>query len=121
MQARSTLYLLLFLVACAPPDETARPAAEAPATEAGRAPAETAATAAPGPGETCVVGTLTDEGVECQALNTVGGDIYTLVGDLEGRSSGELVCACGEAVEMSTCMQGTTLQLTRIGSPALCP
>ena len=119
MQPRSILCLLLLFAACAPGGEPAQPAADTPAAEAGRAPSESAATAAPG--ETCVVGTLTDEGVECQALNTIGGDIYTLVGDLQGRSSGELVCACGEAVEMSTCMQGTTLQLTRIGSPALCP
>ncbi|MDX1540246.1 MAG: hypothetical protein R3349_02470 [Geminicoccaceae bacterium] len=77
--------------------------------------------AAPAEGETCALGTLTNEGIECPAMQTLQGDLYTLVGDLAGKQAGDLVCACGRPVDMSTCMQGTTLEVTRIGSPALCP
>ena len=108
MSKRSVLCLVLILSACASPEER-------PASEAAGVPAEPAA------GETCVVGTLTNEGVECPAMQTIGGDVYTLVGELAGSEAGDLVCACGHEVEQSTCMQGTTIEVTRIGSPALCP
>ena len=33
-------------------------------------------------GEVCLVGQPSEEGVECQAFRTEGGDLYTLLGDL---------------------------------------
>lgn len=71
--------------------------------------------------EACVVGTLTNEGIECPAMQTIRGDVYTLVGDLDGNEAGSLVCVCGAEADTSTCMQGTTLEVSRIGSPSLCP
>jgi hypothetical protein len=103
--------VLLGLTACAPTAEQ-DPAAAVPAPSAAEGSSGD---------EVCVVGQLNEEGVECQALQTLAGDVYTLSGDLEGNRAGALVCACGKPAEMSTCMQGTTLQLTRIGSPAICP
>ena len=110
MPRHATLWLMLTLSACGSLEEQPGPGEATPAP-----PAEAAA------GETCVVGILTDEGVECPVLQTLRGDVYTLLGELDGRGAGDLVCACGREAEMSTCMQGTTLELTRIGSPALCP
>lgn len=113
MAKRMMLWLPLLLVACSSPEpgpvESDRPTARDPAA------------AAPAEGETCVLGTLTNEGVECPAMQTLKGEVYTLVGDLQSHQTGDLVCTCGRKVELSTCMQGTTLEVTRIGSPALCP
>ena len=69
-------------------------------------------------GEVCLVGRPTEEGVECQAFRAADGDLYTLLGDLAGLA-GE-VCVCGQPVELSTCMQGTTIAVTRIGPPQTC-
>jgi hypothetical protein len=66
----------------------------------------------------CVVGRPTGEGIECQAFRADAGGLYTLIGDLGGLA-GE-ACVCGQPVELSTCMQGTTIAVTRIGPPATC-
>jgi hypothetical protein len=84
------------------------------APEDGRAGATSGAAAA-----VCVVGRPTGEGVECQAFRADAGNLYTLIGDLGGLA-GE-ACVCGQPVELSTCMQGTTIAVTRIGPPATCP
>ena len=63
---------------------------------------------------TTVTGRLTDEGVECQALRSSDGTLYTLVGELRGFVVGDFVTVVGEPVEVSTCMQGTTLQVHAI-------
>ena len=115
MSKRMMLWLAMLVAACSSPEELPGPADRA----GGEAGAQT--TAAPGDEDTCAVGTLTNEGIECPAMQTLGGDVYTLVGDLQGAQAGDLICACGREVEQSTCMQGTTIELTRIGSPALCP
>jgi hypothetical protein len=61
-----------------------------------------------------VVGTLTDEGVECRALRAEDGTLYTLVGELKGFKTGDKVRVVGQRVEVSTCMQGTTLSVKNI-------
>jgi hypothetical protein len=61
-----------------------------------------------------VVGTLTGEGVECVALRTDGGDLYTLIGDLRDFVPGDRVRVTGSPVEVSFCQQGTTLEVTLI-------
>lgn len=69
-----------------------------------------------GSGVICVKGILTDEGVECQALRTAEGELYTLLGDLKHFSIGDEVVACGTIVEISFCMQGTTIVVSWIGA-----
>lgn len=58
-----------------------------------------------------VEGRLTDEGVECQALRSESGELYTLVGNLEGFHMGQDVYVEGTEVEVSVCQQGTTLDV----------
>ena len=61
-----------------------------------------------------VTGTLTDEGVECQALRGDDGHLYTLAGDLSGFSTGDRVRVKGRVAEVSICQQGTTIEVRRI-------
>lgn len=63
----------------------------------------------------CYKGVLTDEGVECQAFRSEEGELFTLIGDLEGFSNGDKVVVCGTIAEISPCMQGTTLVISYIG------
>lgn len=69
-------------------------------------------------GAICVKGTLTGEGVECQALRSIDGDLYTLVGDLNGFQNGDEVVVCGVIAGISFCMQGTTINMSWIGKEA---
>ena len=62
----------------------------------------------------CVEGKLTGEGVECQALRTDDGKLYTLVGDLGEFRPGDEVSVCGAIPAFSVCMQGTTIAVKRI-------
>ena len=62
----------------------------------------------------CVEGRLTGEGVECQALRTDDGELYTLVGDLGEFRPGDEVSVCGTIPAFSVCMQGTTIAVKRI-------
>jgi len=71
--------------------------------------------------EVCVAGRATGEGIECQAFRTDDGRLYTLIGDLGSLLGDHDVCVCGQPVEMATCMQGTTIRVTRIDPPAACP
>jgi hypothetical protein len=66
----------------------------------------------------CHKGKLTDEGVECQAFRSEGGELFTLIGDLGGYSDGDEVVVCGTVAEISFCMQGTTLVVSYIGKKA---
>jgi hypothetical protein len=61
-----------------------------------------------------VVGTLTDEGVECPALRDEEGELYTLTGDLGDFGPGDRVRVEGTVARFSICMQGTTLAVERI-------
>ena len=63
-----------------------------------------------------VSGLLTREGVECQALRTDGGELFTLVGDLKGFKAGQRVRVTGQRMELSTCQQATTLRVSNIVS-----
>jgi uncharacterized protein DUF5818 len=69
-------------------------------------------------GTICVKGTLTDEGVECQAFRSTDGELYTLVGDLNGFQNGDEVVVCGAIAGISFCMQGTTINVSWIGKEA---
>jgi LysM repeat protein len=62
-----------------------------------------------------VTGTLTREGVECQALRGDDGKLYTLTGrGLGDFFPGDRVRVDGKIAEVSNCMQGTTITVTRI-------
>jgi hypothetical protein len=61
-----------------------------------------------------VTGLLTDEGVECPALRGDDGVLYTLAGKPDPYKAGDRVTVTGVPVEVSTCMQGTTLQVKSI-------
>lgn len=61
-----------------------------------------------------VTGLLTDEGVECPALRGEDGALYTLVDKPEAYKPGDRVTVTGLPVEISTCMQGSTLQVKSI-------
>src|SRR5687767_2911384 len=63
-----------------------------------------------------VSGLLTREGVECQALRTDGGELFTLIGDLKGFKVGQRVQVTGQPMELSTCQQGITLRVSKIAS-----
>jgi hypothetical protein len=102
------------LVACAgtAPDGSARSA-----TERNQA-ASRLNTASP---EICLRGRLTDEGVECPALRGPDGRLYTLIADPGAAPAAGELCVCGWVAELSSCMQGTTIVVTRIGPPDGCP
>ncbi len=59
-------------------------------------------------------GAVTDEGVECLAMRDSDGFLYTLIGNVDGLDAGESVVIQGTYVEASTCMQGTTINVTRV-------
>jgi hypothetical protein len=61
-----------------------------------------------------VRGTLTGEGVECQALRSADGQLYTLTGDLGGFKTGDRVRVKGEIAQISTCQQGITIAVEKI-------
>lgn len=62
-----------------------------------------------------VTGTLTSEGVECQAMRADDGTLYTLTGELGAYAPGDRVRVEGEPAMFSKCMQGQTLNVKRIG------
>jgi LysM repeat protein len=61
-----------------------------------------------------VSGLLTREGVECPALRSEDGDLYTLYGRIDGFRAGDSVTVTGRVAEISTCQQGTTIEVERI-------
>lgn len=65
-----------------------------------------------------VKGMLTDEGIECQALRTESGELYTLVGDLKDFKVGDTVYVLGTIVPISYCMQGITIAVDQISKTA---
>jgi len=63
-------------------------------------------------------GRITDEGVECLAMRDGDEFLYTLVGNTEGLSAGDPIVVTARMVEMSTCQQGTTLEVIEARPPA---
>lgn len=61
-----------------------------------------------------VAGRLTDEGVECPALRSLDGALYTLAGDIDQFGPGDEVVVTGTKAETSFCMQGTTINVEKI-------
>jgi len=69
----------------------------------------------PPPQNVTVVGTLTREGAECQAMRGDDGKLYTLTGaNLRDFFPGDRVKVDGQIAQASTCQQGTTISVTRI-------
>ena len=62
----------------------------------------------------CLRGLLTDEGIECPALRNESQALYTLAGEMAPFEVGDDVCVCGTVVEVSFCMQGTTIAVMQI-------
>jgi hypothetical protein len=63
-----------------------------------------------------VTGRLT-QGVECPALRTADGKIYTLAGNLKGWKTGDRVTVTGTLAQASTCQQGTTIDVKDVRAP----
>jgi hypothetical protein len=62
-----------------------------------------------------VLGTLTSEGVECQAMREDKTNLlYTLTGNLGAFKAGDPVTVTGRIAEMSKCMQGKTIVVKTI-------
>ena len=61
-----------------------------------------------------VTGIITREGVECPALRTDRGDLYTLAGDTGRFRPGDRVTVRGRRAQMSFCMQGRTIAVEEI-------
>lgn len=63
-------------------------------------------------------GEVTDEGVECLAMRDTDGYLYTLIGATEGLEEGSPVVLQGRFVEVSTCNQGTTIEVVEVLPPS---
>lgn len=61
-----------------------------------------------------VVGRLTNEGVECQALRGDDGTLYTLLGEIGTLPVDTRVSVLGERLEFSSCQQGITIRIRSI-------
>lgn len=63
-------------------------------------------------GEIALAGVLTDEGVNCPALRDDAGNLYSLLGDLEGYDDGDRVLVKGSGMaDDRICGQGNTVQI----------
>lgn len=61
-----------------------------------------------------VAGVMTEEGVECPAMRGQDGQLYTLIGDLEGFGTGDFVEVRGVEPEVDFCQQGITIEIEDI-------
>lgn len=62
-----------------------------------------------------ITGTVTREGVECPAVRGDDGKLYTIVGaGREKLTPGMKVRVTGAIAQVSTCMQGTTIDAASI-------
>ncbi len=62
-----------------------------------------------------ITGTVTNEGIECPAVRGDDGKLYTVVGkDREKLTAGVRVRITGTIAETSICMQGITINATKI-------
>ena len=62
-----------------------------------------------------ITGTLTRQGVECPVMRGDDGRTYSLAGELRGFRPGDRIAVEGRIAEMSTCQQGTTIDVRRVG------
>ena len=98
---RSIAFFCLFALSCAAVDPP-------PATRDD-------ATAPPANGEISITGVVTSEGVECPAVRGDDDQIYTIAGgDRSTLRPGTRVRVTGTRAQMSFCMQGTTIDATKI-------
>lgn len=65
-------------------------------------------------GRIVIVGVLTDEGRECQAMHGQDRQLYALTGSLEGYGAGDPVHVSGTEPEASTCPEGITIEVEEI-------
>lgn len=73
-------------------------------------------------GALCLRGRLSAEGVECQAMRTPDGRLYTLTGKRPAdRTPGRPVCVCGAVARVSFCQQGTTIAVDQLLGADACP
>lgn len=62
-----------------------------------------------------ITGTVTQEGVECPAVRTADGKLYTIAtSERDKLKPGVRVRITGEIAQMSICQQGTTISATKI-------
>lgn len=62
-----------------------------------------------------ITGTVTSEGVECPAVRTADNTLYTIAGgEREKLKPGVRVRITGTRAEVSFCMQGTTINATKV-------
>jgi hypothetical protein len=92
--------------------------APAPSTEANPSPGSQGDGSKSQPsGAISVTGTLSKEGVECQALRGDDGQLYTFASSKLGAfGAGDRVRVEGTKAEVSTCMQGVTIDVTSISA-----
>ena len=62
-----------------------------------------------------VEGTLTTAGVECPVMRGDDGKVYSLAGSIGDLQAGDEIWVEGEIAQMSICMQGTTINVKKIG------
>jgi LysM repeat protein len=61
-----------------------------------------------------VRGLMTREGVECPALRSDDGELYTLTGRTRDFGPGDVVTVTGRIADRSICQQGTTIEVERM-------
>ena len=61
-----------------------------------------------------IVGTMTNEGVECPAMRGEDGQLYTLSGLPKNIEIGDKIEITGEPQMISICQQGTTIKIGSI-------
>ena len=68
------------------------------------------------PAAVTVTGTLTDEGVQCQALRGNDGALYTIrrTNAVRALRAGDRIRVEGKTAEVSICQQGITIDVTRL-------
>lgn len=62
----------------------------------------------------CYAGTLTDEGITCQALRAGSGRLITFTAPMRGFVNGDSVCVCGTPSRDPYCKQGASIVVSSI-------
>jgi LysM repeat protein len=78
----------------------------------------------PGGERIAVTGTMTTEGIECPAMRADHGRLYTLTGNVGRFRPGDRMHVRGVRAAVSTCQQGTTINVTEmvaVGGPPTPP